>query len=166
MYSKYQRKRALQLYDQCKSVSKVVQKLGYPTRTRLYDWIAERNAPPKSKIPRKRFNNTPDHPRHPPLQLKLETIHRCFELGESVQLVSEEIGYSRASIYTWRKKYILKGAVALMNYDDDPRGELSQGEQSSSKEMELLKSQIQDMQLEIDILKETLDVLKKTPASI
>ena len=68
-----------------------------------------------------------------------------FELDESVQLVSEEIGYSRASIYTWRKKYILKEAAALMNYDDDPRGELPEGEQSSSKEIELLKSQIQDM---------------------
>lgn len=163
MYSYYQRERALKLYDQCKSVSKVVQMLGYPTRKRMYDWIAERNAPPKSKLPRKRFNNTPEHPRHPPLQLKLETIHRCFELGESVQLVSEEIGYSRSSIYIWRKKYILKGAAALMNYDDDPRGELPEGEQSSSKEIELLKSQIQDMQLEIDILKETLDVLKKDP---
>lgn len=106
MYSYYQRERALKLYDQCKSVSKVVQMLGYPTRKRLYDWIAERNSPPKSKLPRKRFNNTPEHPRHPPLQLKLETIHRCFELGESVQLVSEEIGYSRSSIYIWRKKYI------------------------------------------------------------
>lgn len=165
MYSNYQRERALQLYDQCKSVSKVVQKLGYPTRQRLYDWIAERNSPPKSKIARKRFNNTPDHPRHPPLQLKLETIHRCFELGESVQLVSEEIGYSRSSIYIWRKKYILKGVAALMNYDDDPRGELSEGEQSSSKEIDLLKSQIQDMQLEIDILRETLDVLKKDPGA-
>ena len=50
-----------------------------------------------------------------------------------------------------------------MNYDDDPRGELPEGELSSSKEIEQLKSQIQDMQLEIDILKETLDVLKKDP---
>ena len=163
MYSIYQRERALQLYDQCKSVSKAFQKLGYPTRKRMYDWIAERNSPLKSKIPRKRFHNTPEHPRHPPLQLKLDTIHRCFELGKSVQSVSEEIGYSRSSSYIWRKKYILKGAAALMNYDDDHRDELPEGEQSSSKEMELLKSQIQDMQLEIDILKETLDVLKKAP---
>ena len=132
----------------------------------MYDWIAERNSPPKSKLPRKRFNNTPDHTRHPPLQLKLETVHRCFELGESVKLVSEEIGYSKVSIYTWRKKYILKGAAAFMNYDDDPHGKLPEGVLSSSKEIELLKSQIQDMQLEIDILKKTLDALKKTPASI
>ncbi|MEG6613925.1 helix-turn-helix domain-containing protein [Pseudoclostridium thermosuccinogenes] len=104
MYSKYQRKKALQLYDQCKSVSKVIQQLGYPTRKRLYDWIAERNSPPSRKAPRQKYNNTPEHPRHPPLELKLEAIKRCFEMGENVQLVSEEIRYSRASIYTWRKK--------------------------------------------------------------
>lgn len=78
-------------------------------------------------------------------------------------MVSEEIGYSRASIYTWRKKYILKGATALMNASDDPRGKLPEGESASFAEMEKLKSQMQDMQLEIDILKETLEVLKKDP---
>ena len=70
---------------------------------------------------------TPDHPRHPSLNLKLDTNHRCFELGENVQLGSEEIGYSRASIYTWRKKYILNGATALMNTGDKPCGKLPRG---------------------------------------
>ncbi len=74
-------------------------------------------------MPRKRFSNAPDHPGSLPLQLKFETIHCCSKLRESVQLVSEEIGYSRFSIYTWRKKHILKGASTLMNYDDDSRGE-------------------------------------------
>jgi len=85
VYSKYQRKTALQLYDQCKSVSKVIQQLGYPTRKRLYDWITERNSPPSNKAPRRKFNNTPNHPRHPSLKLKIDTIHRCFELGENIQ---------------------------------------------------------------------------------
>ena len=53
-----------------------------------------------------------------------------------------------------------------MNTGDDPRGKLPNGEPVSSKEVEQLKAQMQDMQLEIDILKETLDVLKKTQASI
>lgn len=156
---------ALQLYDQSKSVSKVIQQLGYPTRQRLYDWIAERDSPPKRKATRRKYNNTPNHPRHPSLELKLDTIRRCFELGENVQLVSEEIGYSRASIYIWRKKYILEGAASLMNSSDNPRGKLPEGEPSSNKEVEHLKAQIQDMQLEIDILKETLDVLKKDPGA-
>lgn len=59
--------------------------------------------------------NTPEHPSPPPLELKLEVLHRCFELGEDVQSVSNEVGYSTASIYAWRRKYIQKGASALMN---------------------------------------------------
>lgn len=112
---KYQRKKALQIYDQCKSINKVIQKLGYPTRQSRCDWIFERDSPPGYKSTRRKYNNTPDHPRHPSLKLKLETIHHCFKLGENVQLVSEEIEYRRASIYIWRKKYIFKGATALMN---------------------------------------------------
>jgi len=100
VYSNYQRKKTLQFYDQCNSVSKVIQQLGYPTRKRLYDWIAERDAPPKNKTARRKYNNTPTHPRHLSLELKLDTIYRCFKLGENVQLVSEEIGYSRAFLYS------------------------------------------------------------------
>ena len=163
MYSEGQKKRALTLYDQCKSVTKVIQCLGFPTRKALYNWIAERDLPPRIKASRRQWNNKPDHPRHPPVDLKLATIHRCFELGENVQWVSEEIGYSRASIYNWRKAYLLKGAAALMNSGDDSRGKLSEGKPTSSKEVEQLKAQMQDMQMEIDILKETLEVLKKDP---
>ena len=163
MYSEDQKKHAMKLYDQYKSVTKVIQCLGYPTRKALYIWIATRDDPAKQRSQRKKWNNTPSHLRHPSVEIKMEAIHRCFELGENVQLVSEEIGYSRASIYTWRKKYIQKGAAALMNTGDDPRGKLSEGEQSSSKEIEKLKAQMQDMQLEIDILKETLEILKKDP---
>ncbi|WP_182186507.1 hypothetical protein [Pectinatus frisingensis] len=52
-----------------------------------------------------------------------------------------------------------------MNIGDIPRGKLPEGEVVSSEEIENLKSQMKDMQLEIDILKETLTALKKTPAS-
>jgi len=50
VYSNEQRKIALQLYDQCKSVSKVIQHLGYPTRRGLCNWIAERDLPSKTKV--------------------------------------------------------------------------------------------------------------------
>ncbi len=155
MFSAAQKKQALELYDQLKSITKVILRLGYPSRPSLYLWISQRNDPPKHKSTF-RGKNTPEHPRHPPVELKLAVLHRCFELGEDVQCVSEEIGYSRASIYTWRRKYIQKGAVALMNTGDDPRGILPKGEISSSLEVEKLRTQVQDMQLEIDILKETL----------
>ncbi len=91
MYSKYQRNKALQLYEQCSSVSMIIQKLGYPSRMQLYKWI-------KNK--------------------------------------------------------------------DNPRGKLPQGEPVSSESVEQLKAQMKDMQLELDILKETLNVLKKDPGIV
>ena len=85
VYSERQKNRAIKLYYQLKSVTKVIQCLGYPTRQALYTWIVVRDSPPKIKASKKKWNNKPVHPRHPPLELKLATVHRCFELGENVQ---------------------------------------------------------------------------------
>ena len=138
--------------------------LGYPARRQtLYNWINRKRVLPENRSTFRGYN-TSEHPRHPPLELKLEALHRCFELGEDVQSVSNEIGYSTASIYTWRKKYILKGATALMNSSNEhDRGKLSEGKPASSAEIDKLKAQLMDMQMEIDILKETINILKKDP---
>lgn len=57
-----------------------------------------------------------------------------------------------------------------MNHKNITPGTLVEGSVSStdisSDEINQLKAQIQDMQLEIDILKETINVLKKTQTSI
>lgn len=101
------------------------------------------------------------------MPLKLP-IHRCFELGESIKSVSEEIGYTRASIYSWRKKYLRGGITALMNDKNITPNTLTEGSLSTASAPDLaqLQTQIRDMQMEIDILKETINVLKKAPASI
>ena len=43
------------------------------------------------------------------------------------------------------------------------RGKLIEGNAASSQEIGELKAKIQDMQIELDILKETINVLKKDP---
>ena len=159
----YEKKiRALQLYEKTHSVTETIRILNYPGRQTLYKWIKEQGEPVRVKSTY-RGENTAEHPRHPPVALKLEVLSRCFERGEDVKSVSEEIGYSRASIYTWRRKYLQKGMVALMTPADDPRGTLMPGTVSSSEEIAALKAQMQEMQMQIDILKETINVLKKDP---
>ncbi len=166
MYTEEQYEKALRLYDECGSVTKTMVQLGYPARRQtLYNWINRRKKLPAGHSTF-RGVNTPEHPRHPPLELKLNVLHRCFELGEDVQLVSDEIGYSKSSIYTWRKKYIQKGRASLMTPSNDrERGALKEGAQCPSEDISQFKSQIENMQLEIDILKATLDVLKKDPGA-
>ena len=101
----------LRIYHQTESVTETIRILGYPTRRNLYTWIAEENTPPKTRKEYPVINNPPDHPRNPPLEVKLDAIHRCYELGENIKYVSEDIGYSRASIYQWRKRYLKEGTL-------------------------------------------------------
>lgn len=167
MYSKQQKLRALQLYHQTESVSETIRILGYPTRKSLYNWIYEEAHPVKIRKEYPVTDNPPDHPRNPPLDVKLNALHRCYELGENIKYVSKDIGYSRTSIYQWRKRYLKEGTLGLMNHKNITPGKLEEKPSSandiSSDEIKQLKSRMQDMQLEIDILKETINVLKKDP---
>lgn len=98
MYSKEQKDIALRLYHQTESVTKTIRILGYPTIRNLYKWISEEKLPPKIRKEYPTVDNPPEHPRNPPLEIKLDALHRCYELGENIKYVSEDIGYSRASI--------------------------------------------------------------------
>lgn len=99
MYSEDEIHKVLEKYDETGSVAATIIALGYPSRCNLHRWIKNRDLLSKVKS-RARGTNTSEHPRHPPVALKLEILHRCFELGEDIKLVSEETGYSRASIYS------------------------------------------------------------------
>lgn len=169
MYSQEKKEVALKVFRQTNSVSGTIQILGYPTRRQLYNWIATENSPPKERKPLPRIANPPEHPRNPSLDVKINAIKRCFECGESIKSVSEDIGYSRASIYQWRKRYLKEGTLGLMNNKNIPAEKLKEGTASAEtmtvtlSEVEEIKAQMLEMQMEIDVLKETIDVLKKDP---
>lgn len=163
MYSKEQRAKALRIYHQIGAVTDTVRQLGYPSREHLYRWIRNEG---KTKEKRKKLNlkNTTEHPRNPPAEFKLKVLRRCFENGESVKLVSEETGYSRVSIYVWRKRYLQGGVFSLMNTKNIKPEKLPDTDgKIPSEEIESFRKQIYELQLEVDILKETINVLKKDP---
>ena len=163
MYSKEQKAKALRIYHQIGSVTDTVRQLGYPSIEHLYRWIRNEG---KTKEKRKKLNlkNTTEHPRNPPAEFKLKVLRRCFENGESVKLVSEETGYSRVSIYVWRKRYLQGGVFSLMNTKNIKPEKLPDTDgKIPSEEIESFRKQIYELQLEVDILKETINVLKKDP---
>lgn len=158
MYSQDKIDVALKVYHQCGSVTTTIRVLGYPTRRALYTWIANEGAvqPERKSL---RLMNTAEHPRNPSIEVKMDAIHRCFELGESIKSVSEDTGYTRASFYNWRKKYLHGDITALMNDKNIKSNPLTEGSVSktSSPELAQLQDQLKDMQMEIDILKETIN---------
>ena len=173
MYTKEQEEIALREYERLGSIAAVIRRLGYPSESTLYRWYERKKAglenrhghTEESPTEMDHHCNTSGHPRHPSAEFKYEVIHRCFELGEDVEYVSREIGYSRMSIYVWRRKYLKYGMVGLMaKRKSIPREPLPQDHAlPESEELENLRTQLQELQFEVDVLKETISVLKKDP---
>ena len=98
MYSKQQKEAALKLYKQSKSVSETVRILGFPTRKQLYNWVYEEKHPLKKRKKLTAVGNPPYHPRNPSLDVKLNAIYRCFELGGNINYrLRYELVYSIVS---------------------------------------------------------------------
>lgn len=127
-YSEEQIQTALRLLDKTGSPKVVIQALGYPSRQMLYHWK-------KAYKPIRHRRSW----RHASYELKLTTIHRCFDNGEPVQLIAEEIGYSVSAIYIWYRKYRQKGPSALMKKQSSNP---SQNEEISKEELAALKAQM------------------------
>ena len=173
MYTKEQEEIALKEYERLGSIAAVIHWLGYPSESTLYRWYERKKAGLENRhgqiaettATTGHHCNTPGHPRHPSAEFKYEVLHRCFELGEDVEYVSREIGYSRMSIYTWRRKYLKYGMVGLMaKRKSIPRAPLPQEHAlTETEELEKLRTQLQELQFEVDVMKETIAVLKKDP---
>ena len=160
MYTKEQRAKALRIYHQIRSVTDTVRQLGYSSRKHLYTWIRN-EIKTKEKRKKLNFKNTIEHPKNPPAEFELKVLRRCFENGENVKLVSEETGYSRASIYM--AKAISSRRCVFSDEHENIKPEKLQDTYGKipSEEIESFRKQMYEFRLEVDILKETINVLKK-----
>lgn len=173
MYTKEQKERALKEFERLGSVQAVVTLLGYPSRHTLYNWYRNKIADiadyhgslDKEYQIKQKYINAPNHPRNPDTNLKLDAIKRCFSLGEGVEYVSRDIGYSRASIYSWYRKYQKFGVTGLMSSKKQIKRENIDINTEPSKQQDIseLQEQIKQLQMEVDVLKEALNLLKKDP---
>ncbi len=178
MYSEKQVNAALSLYDQLGAITAVIRSLGYPSRTMLYNWIkTSRTSYRSPKIDdlstqqaafcTHRMKHV--SVRHASLEQKLDIIRRCFEKGESVSVVALATGYSRSAIYGWRRCLKKKGMVGLMPPKQDIKrgGKIEDGinvqPQEATAAYKQLLEKITEMQMDIEILQQTILVLKKDP---
>ncbi len=87
-YTKEQIVAAFSLYNKLKSMPKVVEFLGYPSVTMLWNWkhmYPEITASYKYMTHRKWV--------HASIDTKLNAIHRCINNGEMIKSIAEDIGY-------------------------------------------------------------------------
>ena len=153
-YTEEEKKEALSYYHQCSSVSETIKHLGYTSKTNLKRWISEEGLPKKPRQVQDRSMGPATFAE------RMNAIHRCFELGEDIYLVSKDINRDVSTIRAWYQKYLRKGSNALMGKTLKRK---SNSKEIESDDVEVLKAQLFDLQLENDILKETIAILKKDP---
>ena len=150
-YTKEQIIAALTLYSATGSANTVIQTLGYPSNPMLYQWI--------EKYPEYLSKPHVRHYKQATAELKEQAIHRCLIDGETVRSVAEDIGYTESIVYKWLRSYRKKGTCSDMKKSK----RTTPCDLQAAENIEDLKEKMLDMQMEIDILKETINVLKKDP---
>ena len=152
-YTDEEKKVALEYFRECKNIRKTIVDLGYPSRSGMYEWMASDGkvkSPPKKKSfsPRSNFNE------------RWNAITRCIFNGDDVYLVAEDLHREVTTIRTWVRLYYKEGITAIM---EKPSKKRTSKNNIASDDVDVLKTKIMELQLENDILKETIDILKKDP---
>ena len=115
----------------------------------MYTWIKNRNIEKKKKASVD-YSDTPEYRRHPSLELKLSIIHRRFEKGEDIKSVSKETGYTRTSIYLWKRKYIIDDTAELVSEKKHlPRGKIDTDTSEHNPNQNDLVSKIKELEMEM-----------------
>ncbi len=159
-YSDKQIKKALKEYHKIGSVKRTTQKLGFPCEITLYQWLEKESM---GYFSNPSVKEKPRHVVRLATNVKLDAIHRCFELGENVEKVANEIGCTRISIYNWKKVFLKKGITGLHGGRINKKNQDNLKERLQSGDVDALNEEIRSLQLEVAILKETINVLKKDP---
>lgn len=175
---------ALKLYDKIKKVVPTVRQLGYPAAHTLYEWINQRKAT-NGKFPNlmpsgvKSINLKVkmDHDGYS-AERKLQILKRCFEGTENIRDVAIEEGISRNIIYILRKKYLKYGVFGLQqkkkkikrtdsletqvaDEKNELKGQSPKTSKASSDDIALLKKQVKELQMKVDVMTEVFEILKK-----
>lgn len=160
MYTREEIEKALLLYDQTESVTKVVRKLGYPGRTVMYTWIKGRDnideLASKRRGPKTGYKN-----HYASTDTKILAVKRVLEDNEDINDVAKEIGFHPVTVRVWINMYLKEGAASLVNTRNKIKEPVNHN--IESEEAETLQAQIEDLRMEVDILKETIEVIKKDP---
>ena len=86
---------------------------------------------------------------------KLEIINLSYEPGQGISSLSERFNISTNTIYNWRNQFKKHKTNA---FPGNGNKIMSQSE----REMERLKKQLREVQLERDILKKAIGIFSKT----
>lgn len=153
-YSLEQKKAAVDHYlnhDRC--AAETLRALGYPARETLAAWVDELHPAIRIRIVGRAGGIAT------PREVKQAAVIELCTREESARVVALKVGVSRPTLYNWKNKLLSHEVAASMKRHNSPipppeRAELEQ-------QVESLRRDIRQLQLEHDILKKANELLKK-----
>jgi len=139
--------------DHGRSISRTVRAMGYPSRETLSEWI-DQLAPGKRKINIKRSSGV----HFSKEQKESAVIELCAREGAAAS-VAEQLGTSRNSLYKWKKELLGERDIKAMR--ESSKRTIPKDRDALLAELESLDKQIYRKQLELDILNEAVEIVKK-----
>ena len=159
MFSPEERERAVELYFTTPmTTAQVAEHLGYPTRQCLERWLA--------KDPR-----YAGHMAKP--IIPLETRTKAIELvlgGMQQKQAAERLGVSIGAVHNWVKAYRKGGMAALQprnrnaSQSNKPSPRRSRSAGAVCDDAEALRRRVEELELENTLMREVVEVVKKTQA--
>lgn len=138
-----------------KNIARTVRKIGYPSRETLRLWINEM-VPEERKI---RISNC-GMVQLTKEQKKDAVLDFCTREGSAAD-VAKKFDISRVTLYKWKKQ--LLGEEELKTMKKSLKQTSSDDRDVLLMEVEALKKQIYRQQMELDILNEAAEIIKKDP---
>ena len=132
-------------------IAATIRALGYPSRSLLFEWLQELNAQERKRVVGRSRELAP--------AAKQSAVIALCVRPASAQVVGEELGVSRGSLYKWKNQLLGHDASAHMNRQQDAPASPDRSELEQL--LDTLQRDIRRLQLEKDLLKKANELLKK-----
>ena len=151
-YSQAHKELAVGYYlEHGRCIAATIRSLGYPSRSLLSEWLQELNAQERKRVVGRSRELAP--------AAKQSAVIALCMRPASAQVVAEELGVSRGSLYKWKNQLLGHDASAPMIRQQDAPASPDRSE--LEQQLDTLQRDIRRLQLEKDLLKKANELLKK-----
>ena len=153
-YSAEQKSAAVEHYmNHGRCFSSTLKALGYPGRGTLTEWVRERYPETRRSVVGKAGRPTAS------LASKRAAVYELCTREVSALAVAQRLDVDRVTLYNWKNQLLGREASASMKRDKRPTAGADRTE--LERQVESLRRDIRNLQLEHDLLKKANEILKK-----
>ncbi|REG51612.1 transposase InsO family protein [Paraburkholderia sp. BL6669N2] len=155
VYSAERKKVAVDHYlGQGRCAAATLRALGYPSRGTLAAWIEELHPEIGKRIVGRATGSIPKSP-----AVKQAAVIELCTREESARLLAQKAGVSRPTLYNWKNQLLGREAPASMKRQKKPAPDSERAK--LEQQVESLRRDVRQLQLEHDILKKANELIKK-----